>query len=141
MLGQASHPGVGPRTLWALIDQRVSNVAQKGGLRGDRQPTVEAELRRIASSRFGNVRGMNPTELRYLGELWLLLDAADEASKTAMAIVSLPQPKLDRAQRIIALKLLAFAASKGVLEAEAEREIPSLYSSLWNSYTPIERTG
>ena len=138
VLGQASHPGVGPRTLWALIDQRVSNVAQKGGLRGDRQPTVEAELRRIASSRFGNVRGMNPTELRYLGELWLLLDAADEASKTAMAIVSLPQPKLDRAQRIIALKLLAFAASKGVLEAEAEREIPSLYSSLWNSYTPIE---
>lgn len=138
VLEQAMNRGVGPRTLWALIDQEPSNGAQGSGLWGDRQLMVVAELRRIASSRFGDVRGMNVTELRYLGELWLLLSAVDEARKTAMAIVSLPQPKLDRVHRIIALKLLAFAAGQGRLDREAEKEIAPLYSDLWTSYTPPE---
>ena len=138
VLDQARNPGVGPRTLWALVEQGIADGAQGSGLRRGPLPSVVAELRRIASSRFGEVRGMNLAELRHLGELWLVLDAVDEAKKTAMAIVSLPQPKLDRVHRIIALKLLAFADSQGMLEADAEREIPSLYSGLWNSYTPIE---
>ena len=138
VLDQAMNPGVGPRTLWALIDQGISDGAQRSGLRGDRDPLVLTELHRIASSRFGDVRGMDVAELRFLGELWLLLDAVDEARKTAMAIVSLPEPKLDRVRRIIALKLLAFAASRGGLDREAEKKIASLYGNLWTSYTPLE---
>ena len=94
VLRQASNGGVGPRTLWALIDQEISNGAQGTGLHGDRQLLDFSELRRIASSRFGDVRGLGLTELHYLGKLWLLLGAVDEARETAMAIASLPQQKL-----------------------------------------------
>ena len=138
VLGQARNPGVGPRTLWALIDQGMPKGDQETGQWVDRQQSVVAEVRRIASSRFGDVRGMNLAELGYLGKLWLLLDAVDEARRTAMAIVSLPQPKLDRVHRIIALKLLAFVVSERRLDPEANKEIASLYSKLWNSYTPTE---
>jgi len=141
MLDQAMNPGVGPRTLWALIDQEVSNGAQGNGLWGDCQLLAVTELRRIASSRFDDVRGLNLTDLRYLGKLWLLLDAVDEARNTAMAIVSLPQSKLDRAHRVIALKLLAFAASQGGLDREAEKKVASFYSNLWTAYTPPEERG
>ena len=138
VLRQASNGGVGPRTLWALIDQEISNGIQRPRLHGDRQLLDFSELRRIAFSRFGDVRGLGLTELHYLGKLWFLLGAVDEARETAMAIVSLPQQNLDRTHRIVALKLLAFAASARRIGPEAEKEIASLYSNLWSSYTPAE---
>jgi len=138
VLRQASNGGVAPRTLWALIDQEIPNGVQRPRLHGDRQLLDFSELRRIAFSRFGDVRGLGLTELHYLGKLWFLLGAVDEARETAMAIVSLPQQNLDRAHRIIALKLLAFAASARRIGPEAEKEIASLYSNLWSSYTPAE---
>ena len=123
-----------------MIDQGISDGARGSGLGENRDLLVITELRRIASSRFGDVRGMDVAELRFLGELWLLLDAVDEARKTAMAIGSLPKPRLDRVHRITALKLLAFAASRGGLDREAEKKVALLYSSLWTSYTtPEER--
>lgn len=138
VLRQASNDGVAPRTLWALIDQEVSNGLQRPGLHGGRQLLDFSELRRIAFSRFGDVRGLGLTELYYLGKLWFLLGAVDEARETAMAIVSLPQQNLNRTHKIIALKLLAFAASARRIGPEAEKEIASLYRNLWSSYTSVE---
>ena len=136
VLRQARNGGIGPRTLWALIDQEVSYDIQRPRLHGGRQRLDFSELRRIAFYRFGDVRGLGLTDLHYLGKLWFLLGAVDEARETAMAIISLPQQNLGRTHRIIALKLLAFAASARRIGPEAEKEIASLYSNLWGSYTP-----
>ena len=138
VLKQARHPGVGPRTLWALLDQYTSNGDQGIGPNDEHRFLVVAELRHIVSERFGDVRGLHQAELYYLGKLWLLLEGSAEAYQTAMAIVSLSQQKLSRAHKTIALKLLAYAASEQRLVPEAENKIASLYNELWSSYTPTE---
>ena len=139
VLDQAGNAGVGPRTLWALLDQAMADGARGLELRDDPASAV-AELRRTVSSRFDDVRGLGPTELYYLGKLWLLLGGSTEAEETAMAIASLPEKKLSRPHKIIALELLAFAASERRLTQEAENRIASLYSELWGSYTPTEES-
>ena len=138
VLDQARNRGVGPHTLWALIDQVTSNGSKGFGLGDYYEQVVKAELREIASHRFSGVRGFDLPELCYLGKLWLSLDAVDEARKTAMAIVSIPQQKTSRGQKILALKLLALGSKKRRLDSGAERQIASLYSELWTSYTPSE---
>ena len=137
VLDQAGNRGVGPRTLWALLDQAMADGARGLEIHDDLASAL-AELRRTVSSRFGDVRGLGLTELYYLGKLWLLLGGSTEAEETAMAIASLPEKKLSRPHKIIALELLAFAASERRLTQEAENRIASLYSELWGSYTPTE---
>ena len=57
VLDQAGNPGVSPRTLLALIDQQMSNGDVRLGLHDIYQRSIVAELRRIASGRFGDIRG------------------------------------------------------------------------------------
>lgn len=137
ILEQAGNAGVEPSTLWAMLDQELPDGTRRIDLQDDREAPIVAELRRIASDRFGNVRGLDPTELFFLGHLWLLLEADREAEETAMAIVSFPDRRLQRGHRIIALKLLAFAASKRSLAPEAERRASVLYSQLWSSHSTL----
>ena len=137
VLDQAGNRGVGPRTLWALLDQAMADGARGLEIHDDLASAV-AELRLTVSSRFDDVRGLGLTELYYLGKLWLLLGGSTEAEETAMAIASLLEKKLSRPHKIIALELLAFAASERRLTQEAENRIASLYSELWGSYTPTE---
>ena len=138
VLDQAGNRGVGPRTLWAMLDQAIADDTRGLELHGDDPASAVAELRRTVSSRFDDVRGLEVPELYYLGKLWLLLGGSTEAEETAMAISSLPEQKLSRPHKIIALELLAFAASERRLTQEAENRIASLYSKLWGSYTPTE---
>ena len=138
VLDQAENPGVGPLTLLALIHQRMSGADERIEMDDRHQALFDSELRRIASSRFRDVKGLEPTDLYHLGELWLLLEAADEAKATAMATVSLPQRQLTRAHKVLALQLLAFSSSKQGLAHEEENMIAALYSELWASYTPTE---
>ena len=137
LLEQAGNTGVGPRTLWAMLDQETLDGTRRIDFQDDRESLIVAELRRIASSRFGQARGLDLTELSYLGNLWLLLEADREVEETAMAIVSLPERKLNRIHKIIALKLLAFAASKRHLAPEAEKRASMLYSQLWSSHSTL----
>ena len=138
VMNQAENPGVSPRTLWALIDHQISDGDERLGLHDIYQRSIVAELRRIASVRFGDVRGLEPLELYHLGELWLLLEAHDQAETTAMDIILHPQRQGSRTHKITALKLLAFASSKRGLDPEAENRIEALYGELWTSYTPSE---
>lgn len=138
VMDQAENPGVSPRTLWALIDHQMADGDKRLGLHDIYQRSIVAELRRIASARFGDVRGLEPLELYHLGELWLLLEVHDQAETTAMDIISHPQRQEIRAHKITALKLLAFASSKRRLAPEAENRIEALYGELWTSYTPPE---
>ena len=138
ILRQVGHRGTGPGTLWALLDQHTSNGSQRTELNDEHRRAVLAELRHIVSERFGNVRGLDQTALFFLGKLWLLLEGSTEAQQTALAIVSLPEHKLSRANKMIALRLLVYAASERRLDPESENKIALLYSELWSSYTPTE---
>ena len=79
--------------------------------------------------------------LRFWGQLWLLLDAIDEAEWTAMAILKFPQREQDRADKILVLKLFALVASERKLAPELEDYVAEIYSQLWSIYTPDQERG
>ena len=137
LLDHARHPGVGPCALWAFTDQRRIKNARESHRDAPFDEVVAAELIGIASERFDE-EDLDLEPLRFLGQLWLLLNAADAAQRAAMAIIAFPQRMQDRADRILALKLLALAATRE-RPVEAIRDyIASDYRRLWLGYTPDE---
>ena len=138
LLDHARHPGVGPCALWALTDQRRIKNAREG--RGDVpfDEIVAAELIGIASERFDEEVDLDLEPLRFLGRLWLLLNAADAAQRAARAIIAFPQRMQDRGDRILALKLLALAATRKSPVEAIKDYIASDYRRLWPGYTPDE---
>ena len=100
---------------------------------------IAAEFLRIASDRFDDGGQFGIEELRFWGELWLLMGASGEAEQTAMAIMSALSGDRNRVYDIIVLKLLALAASKEKVTPEAGQYALRLYGDLWpGSYTPDE---
>lgn len=138
LLNQVRHPGVEPRALWALIDQRKLKSAHEGKTDAPYDEMITSELVRVASDRFGDGRQFDLDALRYWGQLWLSLGASEEAEQTAMAIVAMPLRKHDRVCKILALKLLALVASKRKLATTTADYPASLYGELWPGYTPSE---
>ena len=138
LLNQVRHPGVEPRALWALIDQRKLKSAREGKTDAHCDEMITTELVRVASDRFGDGRRFDLDALQYWGRLWFLLGAINEAEKTAMAIIAVPLRRHDRAYKILALKLFALVASKRKLPPMVTDYPSSLYSELWPGYTPSE---
>ena len=141
LLEQARNPDLGPRSLWALVDQRTQKNTREGGpeLRDDQ--IIEAEFARIASDRFGDGRQCDLETLRFWGLLWLLLGAVDEAEKTATAISAFSLRAHDRGYKILALKLLAMAGAARPPSPALADFTASLYKQLWPGYAlPEERT-
>lgn len=139
ILNQARNRGVGPRAMWALIHQREKKIARDGGTIVHYGNAITAELLRIASERFHNERRFNLDELRFWGQLWLLLEATNESEQTAIAITSLPKNLRERVDDLLVLKLLATAASKKELAPDKKSYARTLYHQLWpGTYTPYE---
>ncbi len=138
LLDHARHPGVGPSALWALTDQRRIKNAREGRRDAPFDEIVAAELIGIASDRFDEEGNLDLDSLRFLGRLWLLLNAADAAQRTANAIIAFPQRMQDRADTILALKLFALAATRQRLGQTIKNYIASNYRQLWLGYTPDE---
>ena len=90
LLEQARSPGLPPRSLWALIDQRKQRHVCESRKEVPDDECILTEFTRIASDRFGEGSEFNLETLYYWGLLWLLLDAVEEAEKTAMAIIAFP---------------------------------------------------
>ena len=132
---QASNPAVEPRTLLALLDQTK--------MRQD--PTLDdeafEEMRKIAYRRFINPVSVNPQSAPYLADLWMLLDAPAEAAKTAEILLHYHPFQNrnasygDRGHAVPALKMLAFAQSKGQATDDMVAVSVALYDSLWGQYT------
>ena len=130
---------VGSRALWAILDQSSKNT--KGVVRGkeERDDAVAKAILSVASERLGDPSRFSLETLYWVGKLWRALGAADEAGRTARAILALRHPKMNRAYTILALELLIFAAggSKGDQRAKIDSE--ALYTELWpTAYTPVE---
>ena len=138
ILNQARHPGVGPSALWELINQRMPKSPREGGTDAHYDQMITAEFVRVASDRFGDGGRFDLETLRFWGQLWLLLDASDEAEQTAIAICAFPLREHDRIYKILVLKLFALVASKRMLSPEIEGYVASLYRQLWPGYTTSE---
>ena len=141
LLDQARHPGIGARALWGLIDQRKLDDTLYRGTDAHYVEAITEEFVRTASIRFGGGGEFNLESLGYWGRLWLLLRAANEAEQTAIAIIGFHLRSQDRAYKILALKLLAFAASDGIASPTVADCIALLYGQLWPGFTPIEERG
>ena len=137
ILDQVRNPGVGPRALWALVHQRMQRDAREV-LSDTLHEEINAEILREASDRFGDGTQFDLESLRFWGEIWVLLEAVDQAEQTAMAILAFPRTGRERVNEVLVLKLLALVASKRRLAAAMESHLVSTYRHLWSSYTPNE---
>ena len=138
LLEQARSPRVGPRALWALIDQRTIRTVREGGSNTGHDEMVIDEISRAASNRFGDGGGFNFESLHYWGRLWLQLDAIEQAGRTAKAIIAFPMRGFDRGSKILVLKLLTLGVDGQGLNLETRDYIRSAYRELWPvfGYTP-----
>ena len=130
VLQQANSPAVDPQTLWTLLDQvkRQDNAA----IHDD----TSEEIRKIASDRYINSVEASPQSAPHLANLWVLLDAPQEAAKTAQILITYHPSHADRAHVIPTLKMLAFAESRGGLVNDLVETSRSLYANLWGKHTP-----
>ena len=138
LLEQARSPRVGPRALWALIDQRTKKTAREGGSSTGHDEMVIDEVARAASNRFGDGGQFDFESLHYWGRLWLQLNAIEQAGRTAKAIIAFPMRGFDRGSKILVMKLLTLGADGQGLDLEARDYIGSTYQELWPvyGYTP-----
>ena len=124
---------IGPRALWALLDQRRIEHEEKTDT--DRDDGIfEAEVTRRAAYRFGSKNESDPLALQYWGRLWLVLGAARQAEQAAMEIMSLPDRIRDRGCGILVLRLLALVARIRGLNREMGDRVGPLYNRLWPAY-------
>ena len=138
VLDQVRNPAADPCALWALIHQRMKRGALEARVDPLYDEMINTGIIRGASDRFGDGTQFGLQALQYWGQLWLLLEAVDEAEQTAMAMLTFPSRLRERGCEILVLKLLALAASKRKLPAAIEGVLVSTYHHLWSSYTPSE---
>lgn len=138
VLEQARSVGVGPRALWALIDQQGRRTSSQ--IENAPVSKVFAEQFVSASSeRFRDGNHEDLESLGFWGQLWLSLEAVDEAEHTAKKLIALLHREDSDGYRILVLKLLALVHSKRRLSKELAEYFISLYRQLWPGYTPPDR--
>ena len=129
---------IGARPLWAVLDQwsKVDSVVRDEQERGD---AIAEAMLSVASEQFGDLNRFGLEALYWVGKLWRSLGEADQARRTARAILALRHPKMDRAYTILALELLVFAEGGSKADQRAKIEFQALYNELWTTaYTPVE---
>ena len=94
------------------------------------------EIQKIASDRYINSVEANPQSAPHLANLWVLLDAPQEAAKTAQVLLTYHPLLADRAHAIPTLKMLAFAECRGEIGNELADASRSLYDTIWEKHTP-----
>ena len=138
LLEQAHSPRVGPRALWALIDQRKKKATSEGGSDTGCDEMIIDAIARAASNRFGDGGQFDFESLHYWGRLWLQLDSIVQARRTAKAIIASQTRGAGRGSEILTLKLLTLGADKQRLDPEIRDYVESTYRKLWPvyGYTP-----
>jgi len=141
ILEQAEADRAGPRALWALVDQRRIRNRGDADTGGNYDRTLETELTRQASRRFGSGEASALVTLQFWGRLWLALGAVEQAERTGIAILSFPNQVRDRDSAILVLRLLGLVARNRKLASELGERVAQLYNQLWSSFgstAPIE---
>ena len=125
---------VGPRALWALLDQRGIRHGPKQETSDHDERIFRSELRRCAWRRFETDGASDLSTLQHWGRLWLGLDAGEEAEKTAVAIMGFLDGIRDRGCAILVLRLLGVVVRSGGLNRELGDRVAPLYNDLWSTY-------
>ena len=138
LLEQARNPKVGPRALWALIDQRNKKAAREEWSSPAYDGLVIDEITRAASNRFEDGEHFDFESLHHWGRLWLSLGATNEGDRTANEILAFPMRDFDRGSKLLALQLLTQGTDPQRPNLDTRDRIASLYRELWpvNGYTP-----
>ena len=138
LLEQAHSRRVGPRALWALIDQRNNKASREPGSDGAYSEMIGDEVVLAASNRFGEGEHFGIESLHYWGRLWLLTGAVAQARRTAKAILKFPMRDFDRSSKVLVLELLTLGTDGQGLDQETRQYVGSTYRELWPTfgYTP-----
>ena len=136
LMKQARNPGVGPRALWALIDQRIRKNRRERQLIDTDGDILASEYLRLVSKRFRDGDQDDLESLQYWGHLWLLLEATNEAELTANKLMTVLQRRHDHGYGIIVLKLLALVNTERPLSPDGQAYFAARYRQLWPGHTP-----
>ena len=134
ILEQTGTGRVGPRALWALLDQRGIRDGPMPETSDGDERIFRSELKTFASRRFESDGAFDLVTLQYWGRLWLDLDAAKQAEQTAVAIMGFPDLIRDRRRAILVLRLLGVAVRSGGLNPDLGDRVAALYNDLWSTY-------
>ena len=134
ILEQAETGRVGPRALWALLDERRTRDCPTPETSDRDEQILRSELRGCASRRFEGDDAYDLLTLQHWGRLWLDLDAAKQAEQTAVAIMGFPHLIRDRRRAILVLRLLGVAVRSGGLNLDVGDRVAALYNDLWSTY-------
>ncbi len=137
IIKQAKSPDVHLRTIFGLVDGLMSDQNKGDGLKTRVSEGLVSALSEAISDRFVHTYSLNLPELAWLGRIWLSLNVKHQAARTAKAILTFDGQGVERADKILALKLLAFATDDVNQDSSQINEIHKLYPELWpTTYTP-----
>ena len=134
ILEQTGAGRVGPRALWALLDQRGVRSCPPPETSKRDERIFRSELAGRASRRFESDDAFDLLTLQHWGRLWLGLEAVEQAEQTAVAIMGFPDRIRDRGCAILILRLLGLAVRSGGLNRELGDRVTPLYNDLWSTY-------
>ena len=140
ILDQVQSNAVGPRSLWALLEERRRRPRQAVEANPGYDEMIVAELVRLASEHFGDGGQFDLENLEFWGRLWLHLGVVDQAERTAMAIADFPLRRHDRKSRILTLRLLGLVVRQRKRSRNARAYVVPLYNQLWPHYAKTPST-
>ena len=141
LLQQARSRGVGPRVLWALIDQRTNGGRSRSHIGAPLSGEFREGYATVSSERFQEGDHSDHESLRFWGQLWFSLERIDEAEHTARELIRMVQRHHDDRYRILILKLLAIVHSSRRLEPDLAQSFTSLYRQLWPGHMSPDEQG
>ena len=136
LLNQARNPGVGPRALWALMDQRIRKNSRERQLTDTDGEILAREYLHLSSKSFQDGGHEDLESLQYWGLLWLSLEAPNEAILTANKLMAALQGRHDHGYDFIVLKLLALVNTQQPLSPNLQAYFVARYRQLWPGHTP-----
>lgn len=135
LLDIARHPGAGPLALWAMLHERRRIANHHAEIYTYVGNHFEKQVKIIAQQKFHDDDLLDFHSLQYWAELWLLLDATDEAERTAIALTTLSTRQADRSTNVLILKLLALASTGEQLSESVTNFFQDLYRKTWQYST------
>ena len=120
---------IGPRGLGSMVDAYVGRYGY---------PAQANELSSNIAARYRNIKAAQISTLRYLANVWQILEAADPARVTAETMLEYHQRAMQREDYIEVVKLLVLASRNKGLTSELMRGIRSLSEYLWVNHVPHE---